>query len=199
MTVAKEQAANQADLTALQNGNNNGGGGDNDGGRGGSTGGGEHGGLVSGNVLTSILNQIGVITTSPATSTTTPPTSSNPLVTQLQMDEQTLQTELQTLALKSAVTVSDVTRLITDSQGLAALSGVGSSALVKALSDLAAANAADVPITTTPTAAQTAGRPNSRRLPNRRPVVGGGERVLRPGDDHPAFHGHDDRPHDLCQ
>ena len=46
--------------------------------------------------FTSVLNSLGVITQPITTSPTTPPTSSNPLVAQLQTDEQALQTELQT-------------------------------------------------------------------------------------------------------
>ena len=133
-TVATDQAAVQADLTALENGGKSGGGGDNGGGQGGSSGGGEHGGSAAGNMLTSILNQLGVITTPPATSTATPPTSSNPLVTQLQTDEQAAsnRARYRCAAPASAVTVSDVTKLITDTQSLGtALNGVSSSDLTK--------------------------------------------------------------------
>jgi len=128
-TVAADEATIQTDLSNLQNGNS-GAGGFHGGGGGGGGGGG------SSRLVTSILNNIGVMT-GPINTT---PTSSNTLVAQLQTDEEALATELQGLASKSGVTASDLTQLNTDSQALAAgLNGVTTAALEKALSDLAAA------------------------------------------------------------
>ena len=73
-------------------------------------------GSATGGVSTSVLNSLGVITQPITTSPTTPPTSSNPLVAQLETDEQALQTELQILSNQSQVTVADLTQLYTDSQ-----------------------------------------------------------------------------------
>ena len=91
-------------------------------------------------MLTSILNNIGVMTSQINSTPTNPPTSTNSLVAQLQTDEDALQKELKSLAGKSAVTAADLTQLSTDSQALAmAVQGVSTAALQKALDDLAAA------------------------------------------------------------
>jgi hypothetical protein len=107
-------------------------------------------------VFTSILNNLGVITTPVTVPPTTVPTSSNPLVAQLQKDQQALQTELASLSAKSGVTVADLTKLASDSQPLAtAVSAIGTSDLKKALSDLAAANAVNPMTTVTAASAQS--------------------------------------------
>jgi cell division protein FtsB len=121
-TVATDQKAIQTDLTNLTGGNS-------DRGEGFGFGfiagfhegfGGQFGQGVGG--LSASLNEIGVVT-HPVISAAVPEgpglgwwLSQNPNFTQLQTDQKALQTELQTLAAKSAVTVADLTNLATDNQ-----------------------------------------------------------------------------------
>ncbi len=78
--------------------------------------------------MTSALEDLGVFTSPLATSTPPPTTSSNTLVAQVQTDQEALQTELQSLASKTGVTVGDLTQLSLDSQALdIAIRGVSSS------------------------------------------------------------------------
>jgi hypothetical protein len=148
-TVAADEATIQADLTNLQNGNS---------GSGGFHAGGGGGGGGSSRQLTSILNNIGVMTGPINSTPTNSPTGSNTLVAQLQTDEEGLATELQSLASKSGVTASDLSQLNTDSQALSAgLNGVATTALQKAVSDLAAAATGSTTITSASATTEFAG------------------------------------------
>ena len=97
--------------------------------------------------LTSDLNNLGVITSPVTASTTNPPTSSNPLIAQLQTDQQALQTEFQALSTRSGVTVADLTQLVDRQLRRWARPSAGSARRhsSSALTDLAAAPPAAPP------------------------------------------------------
>ena len=76
-------------------------------------------------------------------------TTNSTTLSQLQTDEQALQTELLSLATKSGVTVGDLTQLSLDSQALdTAIRGVSNASLQQAVSDVAAATAGSTTVTT---------------------------------------------------
>jgi cell division protein FtsB len=102
-TVSTDENAVQTDLNNLNGGYGLGAGG------------------FAGGILAQTLTGVGVVTL-PVTSggrTIDPSSSQTTLVTQLNTDEQTLATELQTLSAKSEVTVADLTKLSSDEQTIA--------------------------------------------------------------------------------
>ena len=114
------------------------------------------GGSFGNGFLLAQLSYLGVETSPVLAPSTSSPSSSNPAFAQLQKDESALQTELNSLAAKSGVTVSDLTALGAASQALgSAWHGVSLSTLKSDLSALVSAAAAN-PATAASSAADTA-------------------------------------------